>query len=73
MIVKMQLLEPVSAASLQVPDAVLIDRVGRIICGWQVTEPGLRAQFEARDFAFFEVRGVGNDWEIVRRVPDQDW
>jgi len=52
---------------------VLIDRVGRIICGWQVTEPGLRAQFEARDFAFFEVRGVGNDWEIVRRVPDQDW
>jgi len=37
-------------------------------------EPELRAQFEGRDFAFFEAEPAGDDeWKIVRRVPDQNW
>jgi len=52
----------------------LIDRAGRIVCGWELTEPELRAQFEGRDFAFFEAEPAGDDeWKIVRREPDQDW
>jgi len=46
MIVNVQLLEPVNAAAHETPGAVLIDRAGRIVCGWEITEPELLRVFE---------------------------
>ena len=73
MILRMQLLTPGNALAWAVPGAVLIDRLGAIVTGWELTEPELRCQFEGRDYAYFEVENLGDEWRVIRRVADQDW
>jgi hypothetical protein len=72
-IVKMQLLQPKNALDHQVVGAICVDRTREIIFGWEL-EAELRAHFEGRRFAYFEMEQRPDEsWEVLRRVPDQDW
>jgi len=73
MIVKMKLLDPVNDAAYDTPGAILTDRNGRYVCVWEIDEPELLRIFEQTAVAYFEAEPDGDEWKIVRRVPDQDW
>jgi hypothetical protein len=73
-IVKMQLLHPKNALAHEVVGAICMDRTREIIFGWDLEEAELRAHFEGRSFAYFEVEQQPDEsWKVLRRMPDQDW
>ena len=72
-IVKMTLLKPAGGGAKEREGALVQTRTGQT-WGWTITEPEIAAQFEGRDYAFFEAIAIDDERvDIIRRVEDQDW
>jgi hypothetical protein len=72
-IVKMTLLTPAGGGAKEREGALVQARNGQT-WGWTVTELHIAAQFEGRDYAFFEAIPIDEERvAILRRVEDQDW
>ena len=66
-VVKMTLAQPVGG-SAQEREMARVERNGRHLCFWKLTEPEIIRQFEGRDFAWFEAEGEGPNMRILRRI-----
>ena len=68
-IVKLKLLQPIGGGA-QEREMAAVERNGRFLCFWSLTEPEIVRQFEGRDKAWFEAEGDPPGMRIVRRVDD---
>jgi hypothetical protein len=63
--------EPQTAAAAEVPGAICWNRTKTFFFGWELTEPELHTQFEARNVVFFEMEQRPHEsWKGLRRAPD---
>ena len=64
MIVKMALTKPIQDSGAGEHEAAVVfwreDGCQKLECFWEITEPEIAAQFEGRDYAFFEAERVSD-------------